>query len=132
LKLDYYFQSNSTMAKRNQGVEAPEHVSGQANKPLTQPPHALTCEVFIAELTVNTERGLSSQDAEQRLEEHGPNELDNGPGVQPVKILIKQIANAMILVKRSTIPLLDHRFSDPIITGPDFGHGSQLRNWLLH
>ena len=32
------------------------------------------------------------------LHTHGRNELDDGPGIQPVKILIYQIANAMILV----------------------------------
>jgi Na+-exporting ATPase len=73
------------------------HVSGQANKPLSLPPHALTSEQFIEELNVHVDNGLTSAEAGTRLEEYGANSLDEGPGVQPVKILIKQIANAMIL-----------------------------------
>jgi len=77
---------------------APEHVSGQANKPLSQPPHALSSSDFISEIQAVPEDGLTSAEAESRLETYGTNELDDGPGVQPIKILIRQIANAMILV----------------------------------
>lgn len=74
------------------------HVSGQSNKPLTQPAHSLTCEQVLSELGGNGLDGLTPQDAEIRLEEYGKNELDNGPGVNPTKIIIRQIANAMMLV----------------------------------
>ncbi|PBP21584.1 putative sodium p-type atpase protein [Diplocarpon rosae] len=74
------------------------HVSGQANKPLSQPPHALPVDAFVVELAVDAENGLTSEEAKRRLEEYGLNQLDDGPGVQPVKILIRQIANAMILI----------------------------------
>ena len=74
------------------------HISGQANKPLSAPPHALPSDAFLDELKANVSDGLSSNDAKARLGEYGTNELDDGPGVQPVKILIRQIANAMILV----------------------------------
>ncbi|KAK6584732.1 hypothetical protein PZA11_002956 [Diplocarpon coronariae] len=81
------------------GPQAEErHVSGQANKPLSQPPHALPVDAFVAELSVDSENGLTSEEAKRRLEEYGLNQLDDGPGVQPVKILIRQIANAMILI----------------------------------
>lgn len=78
--------------------EASKHISGQANKPLSAPPHSLPGEAFLDELKSNVSDGLSSDEAKARLDEYGPNELDDGPGVQPVKILIRQIANAMILV----------------------------------
>lgn len=68
----------STMAKPN---ALADHVSGQSNKPISKPAHALT-----------------ESEAKQRLEEFGNNELDNGPGVNPTKIILKQIANAMMLV----------------------------------
>jgi magnesium-transporting ATPase (P-type) len=86
---------------RNELEATAKHVSGQANKPISLPPHALTCSVFIDELSVNAEDGLSSEEAAARLETYGPNQLDDGPGVQPVKILVRQIANAMILVKHT-------------------------------
>jgi Na+-exporting ATPase len=74
------------------------HVSGQSNKPLSMPAHSLSFEEVIRELGVSGMDGLSSTEADQRLQEFGNNELDNGPGVNPTKIFIKQIANAMMLV----------------------------------
>ncbi|KAL8885038.1 MAG: hypothetical protein Q9192_006715 [Flavoplaca navasiana] len=74
------------------------HVSGQANKPISQPPHALPHATVTEELKANAEDGLTEQEAKARLDEYGRNELDDGPGVQPVKILIRQVANAMMLV----------------------------------
>jgi len=75
-----------------------QHMSGQANKPLSQPPHALSYDAVTNEIGANANDGLTSADAKSRLEEYGRNELDNGPGVQPVRILLRQVANAMILV----------------------------------
>lgn len=74
------------------------HVSGQANKPMSKPAHSLTHEQVVEELGGNSMEGLSPSDAEQKLQEFGKNELDNGPGVNPTKILVKQVANAMMLV----------------------------------
>jgi Na+-exporting ATPase len=74
------------------------HVSGQSNKPMSLPAHALPIEAARDELEANLEDGLTEAECQRRLEEYGRNELDDGPGVQPVKILIHQIANAMILV----------------------------------
>lgn len=75
-----------------------DHVSGQSNKPISKPAHALTYEQVISELKVDGDDGLTESEAKQRLEEFGNNELDNGPGVNPTKIILKQIANAMMLV----------------------------------
>ena len=82
--------------KSNVGGE--QHVSGQANKPLSRPAHALKHDDVVAEIGANALDGLTSSEAANRLTEHGRNELDQGPGVSPGKILIRQIANAMILV----------------------------------
>ena len=75
------------------------HVSGQSNKPLSKPPHSLTFNQVLEELGVSGLDGLSPGEAEKRLAEFGKNELDNGPGVNPTKILVRQIANAMMLVR---------------------------------
>jgi P-type Na+/K+ transporter len=77
------------------------HVSGQSNKPISKPAHSLSFEQVLQELGGSGLDGLSDGDAEKRLEEFGKNELDNGPGVNPAKILVRQIANAMMLVSRT-------------------------------
>ena len=66
---------------------------------LSRPAHALSCEAVSEELGADTENGLVAAEAKSRLEKYGRNELDDGPGVQPVKILIRQVANAMMLVE---------------------------------
>ncbi|KAI9933990.1 hypothetical protein ASPWEDRAFT_48610 [Aspergillus wentii DTO 134E9] len=67
-------------------------------QPLSQPAHSLTYEAILNELSVDSDEGLSSGEAKKRLEEHGPNELEGGEGVSIAKIIIRQIANAMMLV----------------------------------
>lgn len=88
------------MGKKNGDDVNENHVSGQANKPLSAPPHALSYDAVSREIGANTQNGLTIEEAKSRLEEYGRNELDDGPGVQPVKILIRQVANAMMLVQR--------------------------------
>ncbi|KAL3959222.1 hypothetical protein ACCO45_007384 [Purpureocillium lilacinum] len=78
--------------------DAQEHVSGQANKPMTAPAHALAIDRVVDELKANVEVGLSDDEAKRRLEEYGRNEFGEQKGVQPVKIFIGQIANALTLV----------------------------------
>ena len=92
-------ESQHSQQSKESKVQAIDgHVSGQSNKPLSLPAHSLTTEALVEELKVDTENGLTSEEAKTRLDEYGLNKLDEGPGVQPVKILIRQIANAMILV----------------------------------
>ncbi|QDS70434.1 hypothetical protein FKW77_009700 [Venturia effusa] len=74
------------------------HVSGQANKPLSKPAHALPFEKLIAEVQANPEDGLTASEARIRLDDYGRNELGDQGGVSITKILIRQIANAMMLV----------------------------------
>ena len=88
------------MGKKINNKKDEDYISGQANKPLSLPPHALTSEAVCCEIGANPQDGLATTEAKSRLEEYGRNELDDGPGVQPVKILIRQVANAMMLVKR--------------------------------
>lgn len=74
------------------------HVSGQSNKPLSRPAHALPADVVIHELNTTPATGLSASAASQRLVEHGPNDLGEEEGVKPIKIFIEQICNCMTLV----------------------------------
>lgn len=75
-----------------------DRVSGQSNKPLSKPAHALGLEDLARELDTDVSNGLRIQEARQRLEQYGRNELEDGPGVQTLKILLRQVANAMMLV----------------------------------
>lgn len=74
------------------------HVSGQCNKPLSRPAHSLEGDDVLRELQANLSRGLTDGQAAERLVEHGPNQLKEKKGVQPVAIFIEQIFNAMTLV----------------------------------
>ena len=74
------------------------HISGQGNTELTKPAHALQIDDIVAQLESDVDSGLSKSEAISRHSQYGPNELDDGPGVQPIKILIRQVANAMMLV----------------------------------
>ena len=74
------------------------HISGQGNTELTKPTHALQIDDIVAQLESDVDSGLSKSEATSRHSQYGPNELDDGSGVQPIKILIRQVANAMMLV----------------------------------
>ncbi|KAH7202308.1 hypothetical protein DER44DRAFT_669624 [Fusarium oxysporum] len=81
-----------------QNEEEKPHISGQANSPMTAPAHALTFEQVAQELNGNLDDGLTESEAKQRLETYGRNEFGEQEGVQPLKIFIGQIANALTLV----------------------------------
>lgn len=66
------------------------HVSGQSNMALSKVAHALERDLLVKEMNSDDKNGLTEAEAKKRLEEFGRNELDNGPGVQPLKILITQ------------------------------------------
>jgi len=84
------------MGKNQPSLEG--HVSGQANKPLSRPAHALTYTKVVEETGCNDQDGLTSSEAKTRHAEYGNNDLGNDAGVQPGKILLRQVANAMTLV----------------------------------
>ncbi|KAL9115891.1 MAG: hypothetical protein Q9227_000259 [Pyrenula ochraceoflavens] len=65
---------------------------------MSKPAHCLTVQSLSQELDANLRDGLSAAESDRRLKEFGRNELDEGEGVQPVKILVRQVANAMMLV----------------------------------
>jgi hypothetical protein len=83
-------------------AEIQQHVSGQANVPLSKPAHSLKHEEVVTEIGTDDLDGLTSAEAGCRLSKYGRNVLDHGHGVYPAKILIRQVANAMMLVKRPT------------------------------
>ena len=74
------------------------HVSGQSNQPISKPAHCLEWAQVAEELRADTDDGLTSEEAKKRLDEYGDNVLGNTGGVNPGKILLRQVANAMTLV----------------------------------
>lgn len=114
------------MAIKNKTKHEP-NLLGQDNIRLSGPPHALSYEAVSDEIGADTENGLSAAEAQSRLEKYGRNELDDGPGVQPVRILIRQVANAMMLV-RSLYPYIKTLI---LISGKGSGHGHGRQLWRL-
>lgn len=88
-----------------------DHVSGQSNKRLSRPAHALTYQQLAEELNADPLNGLSADEAKKRLEEFGKNDLGEAEGVQPLKIVIAQVANAMTLVGVSISSYYNHQVS---------------------
>jgi magnesium-transporting ATPase (P-type) len=86
------------MGKKGPQASLEGHVSGQANKPLSRPAHALTSAQVLHEVGCNGEDGLTAAEAKKRHGEYGNNDLGEEAGVQPGKILLRQVANAMTLV----------------------------------
>lgn len=82
---------------KQNGHEA--HVSGQSNSPLSRPAHALSSHDVAQELSADAVDGLSPTEARTRLEKYGPNDLGEAEGVQPLRIIVAQIANAMTMVR---------------------------------
>jgi magnesium-transporting ATPase (P-type) len=83
---------------KNSNMPAEGHVSGQSNQPLSRPAHALTYRKVEEELSAHAMDGLSVAEATTRLEKFGRNDLGDADGVQPIQIVIAQIANAMTMV----------------------------------
>jgi Na+-exporting ATPase len=80
-------------------------VPGSRQAPLSYPAHTLPYEVVLKELSTRLDEGLTPDEAARRLQTYGPNKLDEGEGVSVVKILVRQVANAMMLVKGPTLLL---------------------------
>lgn len=72
---------------------------GSGAAPLSRPAHSLPYDDVLNELQTKLDDGLPTAEAKARLEKYGPNKLDEGEGVSVVKILVRQVANAMMLVK---------------------------------
>ena len=107
------------MAKQDTQAIVDSHVSGQSNQPMSKPAHALTYGQVAQELSTNTLAGLDAEEAAERLIKYGKNDLGEEKGVQPLKIFIAQIANAMTLVSSRTA-----RWRNGVLTSN--------RSWFWH
>ncbi|KAK1144299.1 P-type ATPase [Aspergillus melleus] len=65
--------------------------AGVPGSPLSHPAHTLPYHVVIKELETRIDEGLSNEEAQHRLQEYGPNKLEEGEGVSIIKILVRQV-----------------------------------------
>ncbi|KAG2420933.1 calcium-transporting ATPase [Aspergillus terreus] len=70
-------------------------IPGSGAAPLREPAHTLPYDVVIRELNTHLDDGLSEDEARRRLQQYGPNKLDEGEGVSVVKILVLILAMAV-------------------------------------
>lgn len=118
------------MPKRASTSNALEgHVSGQANKPLSRPAHALHHSKVVEEVGCSPDDGLTAAEAEKRHQEYGNNDLGEDGGPQPGKILLRQVANAMTLV--STVVIPKGCFITDFFTGSYTWNGCQFWNQIV-
>lgn len=106
------------MAKKKANVPHEGHVSGQSNKPMSLPAHSLTHKELEAELKSDSLNGITPEDAAARLTEHGKNDLGEAEGVQPLRIVIAQFANAMTMVGSVQSGVPGPRAQSPGSKGP--------------
>ncbi|KAJ5980213.1 hypothetical protein N7481_007511 [Penicillium waksmanii] len=86
------------MSKESPQAQGSKSSSDVSTQYLSKPAHSLTYEEVIQELGTNSDNGLTTSDVKQRLEKYGGNVLEGDEGVSFAKIVIRQIANAMMLV----------------------------------
>ena len=60
--------------------------------------HTLNVEKTLLELSSDVEAGLTSQQVEERLQQYGPNELEEAPGRSSWEILFDQFKNIMLVM----------------------------------
>jgi len=64
-----------------------------------QHPFLLSVDQVVRHLQTSLEVGLSCAQAQNVLRKHGPNKLDGEGSVRWYSVLLKQVSNAMILVR---------------------------------
>ena len=62
-------------------------------------PFLLSLDEIVEQLGTNVDTGLSRLKAQQSQHDYGPNKLKGEGAIQWYSILVKQISNAMILVR---------------------------------
>lgn len=109
-------------------IDSSSTESGSSD-PLSKPAHSLPYDQVVGELGSKIDEGLSTDEAARRLQEYGPNKLEDGKGISILKILVGQVANAMMLVKPTTFMLAREEHTYLILffdIGPHSGDGGQL------
>jgi magnesium-transporting ATPase (P-type) len=89
-------------------------------EPRSQPWHASPVDAVLAALGADPDRGLTAQDAQERLDRHGPNRLPEARRRGPLARLATQFNNPLILVlivAGTVTALLQHYLDAAVIFG---------------
>jgi len=76
----------------------PRSREGPMHNGLSNDPYLLSGDQVAQQMSTDPENGLSDAEAGARMTKFGLNELDTGPGASVVRILLRQLFNAMGLV----------------------------------
>jgi len=84
---------------------------------MERPFHSLSIETITKELNTNPENGLSSQEAQQRLEQYGPNELLSGEKISPIKMFLLQFKDFIVylLLGATVVSILFEEWIEALI-----------------
>lgn len=87
------------LVKRFKGKKKLNSAMDQAEDRVEGPPyHTMDLATVADLLKTDLEDGLSDEDVEKRHSEYGYNEMEGEGGVNPVKLLLKQFLNVMVLI----------------------------------
>ena len=90
-------------------------VAPPAATALTTLPHKTLAEAVVAALATDAARGLSSSEAQHRLQQYGPNRLKSAPETPWWKRLLEQFENflVIILLVATVISVIEWLLQDP-------------------
>lgn len=95
-------------------MSSPDRVAGSV------PWHALTVSQTVERLDTDLQNGLSGQQAAKRAEQYGRNELHPPPPISPLRLLLEQFTDFIVLVLVAAaiisglLAILSHRFDELI------------------
>ncbi|CAE6436301.1 unnamed protein product [Rhizoctonia solani] len=92
------FGKSYTIDERAANAQGKQQQPQPGQIPLSERAHLLDSAAIIRKLRSSEHDGLTNEEAERRLEEYGENALDDEGGVSAIKVLIRQMANALTLV----------------------------------
>lgn len=76
----------------------------RGNQPVAAP-WSVEPDALVSDLTTSTDNGLPETEAQQRLQQFGPNEFEKTTQASPIKIFIKQFYSPLILILCAAIVL---------------------------
>ncbi|KAF8756550.1 cation transport ATPase (P-type) family [Rhizoctonia solani] len=92
------FGKSYTIDERAVNAKGKQQQPQPGQIPLSERAHLLDAAAIIRKLRSSEHDGLTQEEAQRRLEEYGENALDDEGGVSAIKVLIRQMANALTLV----------------------------------
>ena len=107
-------QSSYANSEKLKAASDPPTTSAKTSSPaspsslLSFPPHIAPSPKVVHELQSDASSGLTQAEAERRLEQYGPNRLRPPKRPSPLKIVVRQVGNAMSVVL-SEWQGMDHR-----------------------